>query len=152
MVQIRPPKNRTTAAKDIRAKNYVNRLPKARRGQQIGVGTAGGAVSGRTAAGRVLGGWADTRWLGGQKNAKGGWYMGQETNAALRRKLRTQRAAYEELLGLAGAIMAALCVRRGDGGTLRLPKQDVHDALTRYEFAAAAEGEDYVLSYRERGT
>ena len=43
-------------------------------------------------------------------------------------------------------------VRRGDGGTLRLPKQDVHDALTRYEFAAAAEGEDYVLSYRERGT
>ena len=46
--------------------------------------------------------------------------MGQETNAALRRKLRTQRAAYEELLGLAGAIMAALCVRRGDGGTLRL--------------------------------
>ena len=55
--------------------------------------------------------------------------MGQETNAALRRKLRTQRAAYEELLGLAGAIMAALCVRRGDGGTLRLPKQDVHDAL-----------------------
>lgn len=63
--------------------------------------------------------------------------MGQETNAALRRKLRTQRAAYEELLGLAGAIMAALCVRRGDGGTLRLPKQDVHDALTR---AAAAGG------------
>ena len=51
-----------------------------------------------------------------------------------------------------GAIMAALCVRRGDGGTLRLPKQDVHDALTRYEFAAAAEGEDYVLSYRERRT
>lgn len=78
--------------------------------------------------------------------------MGQETNAALRRKLRAQRAAYEELLGLAGAIMAALCVRRGDGGTLRLPKQSVHDALTRYEFAAAAEGEDYVLSYRERGT
>ena len=38
------------------------------------------------------------------------------------------------------------------GGTLRLPKQAVHDALTRYEFAAAAEGEDYVLSYRERGT
>lgn len=61
--------------------------------------------------------------------------MGQETNAALRRKLRTQRAAYEELLGLAGAIMAALCVRCGDGATLRLPKQDVHDALTRYEFA-----------------
>mgnify|MGYP004518650737 len=78
--------------------------------------------------------------------------MGQETNAALRRKLRTQRAAYEELLGLTGAIMAALCVRLGDGGTLRLPKQAVHDALTRYEFAAAAEGEDYVLSYRERGT
>ena len=34
--------------------------------------------------------------------------MGQETNAALQRKLRAQRAAYEELLGLAGAIMAAL--------------------------------------------
>ena len=34
--------------------------------------------------------------------------MGQETNAALRRKLRAQRAAYEELLGLAGAIMAAV--------------------------------------------
>ena len=49
--------------------------------------------------------------------------MGQETNAALRRKLRTQRAAYEELLGLASAIMAALCVRRGDGGTLRLPRR-----------------------------
>ena len=49
--------------------------------------------------------------------------MGQETNAALRHKLRAQRAAYEELLGLAGAIMAALCVRRGDGGTLRLPVQ-----------------------------
>ena len=78
--------------------------------------------------------------------------MGQETNAALRRKLRTQRAAYEELLGLAGAIMAALCVRCGDGATLRLPKQAVHDALERYEFAAAADGEDYVLSYRERAT
>lgn len=78
--------------------------------------------------------------------------MGQETNAALRHKLRTQRAAYEELLRLAGAIMAALCVRCGNGETLRLPKQAVHDALTRYEFAAAAEGEDYVLSYRERGT
>lgn len=139
MVQIRPPKNRTTAAKESRVKHYVNRLPEEAQGQQMGVDAAGSAM-------------ADARWLGGQKNAKGGWYMGQETNAALRRKLRTQRAAYEELLGLAGAIMAALCVRRGDGGTLRLPKQDVHDALTRYEFAAAAEGEDYVLSYRERGT
>lgn len=78
--------------------------------------------------------------------------MGQETNAALRRKLRTQRAAYEELLGLAGAIMAALCVRCGDGATLRLPKQAVHDALETYEFVAAADGEDYVLSYRERAT
>ena len=139
MVQIRPPKNRTTAAKESRVKHYVNRLPEEAQGQQMGVDAAGSAM-------------ADARWLGGQKNAKGGWYMGQETNAALRRKLRTQRAAYEELLGLAGAIMAALCVRRGDGGTLRLPKQDVHDALTRYEFAAAAEGEDYVLSYRERAT
>lgn len=139
MVQIRPPKNRTTAAKEIRVKHYVNRLPEEAQGQQMGVDAAGGAI-------------ADALRLGGQKNAKGGWYMGQETNAALRRKLRTQRAAYEELLGLAGAIMAALCVRRGDGGTLRLPKQDVHDALTRYEFAAAAEGDDYVLSYRERRT
>lgn len=139
MVQIRPPKNRTTAAKESRVKHYVNRLQEEAQGQQMGVDAAGSAM-------------ADARWLGGQKNAKGGWYMGQETNAALRRKLRTQRAAYEELLGLAGAIMAALCVRRGDGGTLRLPKQDVHDALTRYEFAAAAEGEDYVLSYRERRT
>ena len=146
MVQIRPPKNRTTAAKESCTRHYVNLLPEEAQGQQMGVDAAGGAVSERLAAGRVLGGWA------GRKNAKGGWYMGQETNAALRRKLRTQRAAYEELLGLAGAIMAALCVRRGDGGTLRLPKQDVHDALTRYEFAAAAEGEDYVLSYRERGT
>ena len=139
MVQIRPPKNRTTAAKGIRANHYVNRLPEEAQGQQMGVDAAGSAMAG-------------ARRPGGRKNAKGGWYMGQETNAALRRKLRTQRAAYEELLGLAGAIMAALCVRRGDGGTLRLPKQDVHDALTRYEFAAAAEGEDYVLSYRERGT
>ena len=78
--------------------------------------------------------------------------MGKETNAALRRKLRTQHTAKEALQGLSGAIMAARCGRRGDGGTLRLPKQDVHDALTRYEFAAAAEGEDYVLSYWERGT
>ena len=78
--------------------------------------------------------------------------MGQETNAALRRKLRTQRAAYEELLGLASAIMAALCVRCGDGATLRLPKQAVHDALETYEFVAAADGEDYVLAYRERAT
>ncbi|MFR6425771.1 MAG: hypothetical protein ACLUNO_09600 [Oscillospiraceae bacterium] len=75
-----------------------------------------------------------------------------DKRGAAPRSCATQRAAYEELLGLAGAIMAALCVRRGDGGTLRLPKQDVHDALTSYEFAAAAEGEDYVLSYRERGT
>lgn len=36
--------------------------------------------------------------------------------------------------------------------TLRLPKQAVHDALETYEFAAAADGEDYVLSYRERAT
>ncbi len=70
----------------------------------------------------------------------------------LRRKLREQRAAYEELLGLSGAILAALCVRCGDGATLRLPKQAVHDALETYEFAAAADGENYVLSYRERAT
>ena len=69
-----------------------------------------------------------------------------------RGKLREQRAAYEELLGLSGAILAALCVRCGDGATLRLPKQAVHDALETYEFAAAADGEDYVLSYRERAT
>ena len=95
MVQIRPPKTRTDAAKESRVKHYVNRLPEEAQGQQMGVDAAGSAM-------------ADARWLGGQKNAKGGWYMGQETNAALRRKLRTQRAAYEELLGLAGAIMAAL--------------------------------------------
>ena len=96
------------------------------------------------------GGWAGARGRADGKTQKedGTW----DRRQTLRRKLRTQRAAYEELLGLAGAIMAALCVRRGDGGTLRLPKQDVHDALTRYEFAAAAEGEDYVLSYRERRT
>lgn len=78
--------------------------------------------------------------------------MKKQTNTDLRRKLREQRAAYEELLGLSGAILAALCVRCGDGATLRLPKQAVHDALETYEFAAAADGEDYVLSYRERAT
>ena len=66
--------------------------------------------------------------------------MKKQTNTDLRRKLREQRAAYEELLGLSGAILAAL------------PKQAVHDALETYEFAAAADGEDYVLSYRERAT
>ena len=76
--------------------------------------------------------------------------MKKQTNTDLRRKLREQRAAYEELLGLSGAILAALCVRCGDGATLRL--QAVHDALETYEFAAAADGEDYVLSYRERAT
>ena len=78
--------------------------------------------------------------------------MGQETNAALRRKLRTQRAAYEELLGLAGAIMAALCVRRGAGGTLRLPKQEVHDAPPQHEFRAAAGGGGSVVPARARRT
>ena len=78
--------------------------------------------------------------------------MKKQTSTDLRRKLHEQRAAYEELLGLSGAILAALCVRCGDGATLRLPKQAVHDALERYEFAAAADGEDYVLSYRERAT
>ena len=62
--------------------------------------------------------------------------MKKQTNTDLRRKLREQRAAYEELLGLSGAILAALCVRCGDGATLRLPKQAVHDALETYEFAA----------------
>ena len=76
--------------------------------------------------------------------------MKKQTNTDLRRALREQRAAYEELLGL--SILAALCVRCGDGATLRLPKQAVHDALETYEFAAAADGEDYVLSYRERAT
>ena len=78
--------------------------------------------------------------------------MKKQTNTDLRRKLREQRAAYEELLGLSGAILAALCVRCGDGATLRLPKQAGHDARETYEFAAAADGEDYVLSYRERAT
>ena len=89
---------------------------------------------------------------GGHGRKQGGWYMKKQTNTDLRRKLREQRAAYEELLGLSGAILAALCVRCGDGATLRLPKQAVHDALETYEFAAAADGEDYVLSYRERAT
>lgn len=95
---------------------------------------------------------ADARQLGGRKKRKRRMVHGTGDKRGAAAQAATQRAAYEELLGLAGAIMAALCVRRGDGGTLRLPKQDVHDALTRYEFAAAAEGEDYVLSYRERGT
>ena len=56
MVQIRPPKNRTTAAKESCAKHYVNRLPEEAQGQQMGVDAAGGAVSGRSAAGQVLGG------------------------------------------------------------------------------------------------
>ena len=90
--------------------------------------------------------------LGGYGRKQGGWYMKKQTNTDLRRALREQRAAYEELLGLSGAILAALCVRCGDGATLRLPKQAVHDALETYEFAAAADGEDYVLSYRERAT
>ena len=89
---------------------------------------------------------------GGHGRKQGGWYMKKQTSTDLRRALREQRAAYEELLGLSGAILAALCVRCGDGATLRLPKQAVHDALETYEFAAAADGEDYVLSYRERGT
>lgn len=90
--------------------------------------------------------------LGGHGRKQGGWYMKKQTSTDLRRALREQRAAYEELLGLSGAILAALCVRCGDGATLRLPKQAVHDALETYEFAAAADGEDYVLSYRERAT
>ena len=56
MVQIRSPKNRTTAAKESCAKHYVNRLPEEAQGQQMGVDAAGGAVSGRSAAGQVLGG------------------------------------------------------------------------------------------------
>lgn len=70
MVQIRPPKNRTTAAKESRVKHYVNLLLEEAQGQQMGVDAAGGAVSGRSAAGRVLGGWADARRLGGQKKRK----------------------------------------------------------------------------------
>ena len=50
------------------------------------------------------------------------------------------------------ACRARFWLRCGDGATLRLPKQAVHDALETYEFAAAADGEDYVLSYRERAT
>ena len=75
--------------------------------------------------------------------------MKKQTNTDLRRKLREQRAAYEELLGLSGAILAALCVRCGDGATLRLPKQAVHDALETYEFAAAADGEDYMIDLED---
>ena len=46
--------------------------------------------------------------------------MKKQTNTDLRRKLREQRAAYEELLGLSGAILAALCVRCGDGATVHV--------------------------------
>ena len=66
MVQIRPPKTRTTAAKESCAKHYVNRLPEEAQGQQMVVGTAGGAVSGRPVAGRVLGGWAGALRLSGR--------------------------------------------------------------------------------------
>ena len=52
--------------------------------------------------------------------------MGQETNAALRRKLRTQRAAYEELLGLAGAIMAALIMAVIPVIIFYLPQTSLH--------------------------
>ena len=45
MVQIRPPKNRTTAAKESRVKHYVNRLPEEAQGQQMGVDAAGSAMA-----------------------------------------------------------------------------------------------------------
>lgn len=139
MVQIRPPKNRTTAAKESCTKHYVNLLPEEAQGQQMGV-CSRQRNGGRPVAGRA------------EKTQKedGTWDRRQtrRCGASCARSARPTRSCW----GSAGAIMAALCVRRGDGGTLRLPKQDVHDALTRYEFAAAAEGEDYVLSYRERGT
>ena len=111
-----------------------------------------GDYTGRLIQPRAAAAAARTAARGGHGRKQGGWYMKKQTNTDLRRKLREQRAAYEELLGLSGAILAALCVRCGDGATLRLPKQAVHDALETYEFAAAADGEDYVLSYRERAT
>lgn len=111
-----------------------------------------GDYTGRLIDQRAAAAAARTAARGGHGRKQGGWYMKKQTNTDLRRKLREQRAAYEELLGLSGAILAALCVRCGDGTTLRLPKQAVHDALETYEFAAAADGEDYVLSYRERAT
>ncbi len=111
-----------------------------------------GDYTGRLIDQRAAAAAARTAARGGHGRKQGGWYMKKQTNTDLRRKLREQRAAYEELLGLSGAILAALCVRCGDGATLRLPKQAVHDALETYEFAAAADGEDYVLSYRERAT
>ena len=46
MVQIRPPKNRTTAAKGIRANHYVNRLPEEAQGQQMGVDAADSTEAG----------------------------------------------------------------------------------------------------------
>ena len=50
--------------------------------------------------------------------------MKKQTSTDLRRKLREQRAAYEELLGLSGAILAALCVRcRSEEHTSELQSQ-----------------------------
>lgn len=65
-------------------------------------------------------------------------------------KLKEQRAGYEQALELSAAVLAALCARQAAEGTVRLAKDDVRAALGRYEFAAAEDGADYVLSLRER--
>lgn len=95
MVQIRPPKkphdSRKRKLRETLCKPFTGRGTRSADGR----GCSRGAVSGRLAAGQVL---------GKRKNTKGGWYMGQETNAALRHKLRAQIAAimmrYCRLTGL----------------------------------------------------
>ena len=52
MVLIRPPKNRTTAAKESHVKHYVNLLPEEGQGQQMGV-CSRQRDGGRSAAGRA---------------------------------------------------------------------------------------------------
>ena len=65
-------------------------------------------------------------------------------------KLKEQREGYEQALELSAAVLAALCTQQADRGTVRLAKQDVRTALRRYAFAAVEDGDDYVLSFRER--
>ena len=65
-------------------------------------------------------------------------------------KLKEQRGGYEEALELAAAVLAALYTRTPGCSVVRLSKEDVRAALGRYVFAAVADGDDYVLSFRER--
>lgn len=65
-------------------------------------------------------------------------------------KLKEQRAGCEQALELSAAVLAALCTRKAANGAVRLKKDDVRTALGRYAFAAAEDGDTYVLSFRER--